>query len=59
MDVGAEQSETEKPSNADSDPLKSSEELFNDFYSEVTCNTMIGLCLGSFYIQNTRKALRF
>jgi len=35
MDAGAEQTDAEKPSAAESDPLKSSEELFNDFYSEV------------------------
>jgi len=32
---GGEHSEADKPSNAESDPVKSSDELFNDFYSEV------------------------
>jgi len=36
MDAGGESSEAEKSSNAESDAIKSSDELFNDFYSEVT-----------------------
>jgi len=35
MDAAVEKSHAEKPSTTESDSLKSSDELFNDFYSEV------------------------
>jgi len=47
MEESAE-SEPEKASNADSEAAKSSDELFNDFYSEVNEShaTILGLGLG-------------
>jgi len=36
MDEVAEHSEAHKPSTADSEAAKRSDELFNDFYSEVS-----------------------